>query len=139
MTIIELLVGMSLILIIATLSFPRQSIEKYEISLFTKQLCSDMRYIRRANMLSDCNTCIVFIQENGKNGYMLREKGESIKKVFLPKQVNLEYYTPKVLFKVDGLPATPGGTIKIYNNKFKKDITVVPTSGRILLKEGKYE
>lgn len=139
MTLVELLIGMSLILIIATLSFPRHSIENYEINLFAKQLCSDMRYVKKANMLDDCKTYISFIKEDDKNGYMFRQRGKITKKIFLPKNIGLEYYTKKILFKVDGLPVTAGGSIRIFNDKIEKHITIVPTSGRILLKEGKYE
>ena len=38
-----------------------------------------------------------------------------------------------------GSPNPKGQTIKVYNDKIKKEITIVPVSGRALLKEGEYE
>lgn len=140
MTIIELLIGMSLILIITCISFPKISIEKYEMNFFMKQLCSDLRYVRKSNMLHDCNTYISFIKEDKRYGYIFSSNGKNCKKIFLPKKISLETYSPKIIFKGNGLPEKAGGSIRVFkDSSFERIITIVPTSGRILLKEGKYE
>lgn len=139
MTLVELVVTISIILLISTLYFPKDSIKKYEINSFTKQLCSDIRYVRRANMLSDLKTYIYYIEDDKSISYLVRENGKDLKQVFLPENTKLQYDSTRIKFKPDGLPDPKGQTIKIYNEKIKKEITIVPISGRVLLKEGKYE
>lgn len=139
MTLVELVVTIGFLLIISTLCFPRESIEKYQINSFTKQLCSDIRYVRRANMIGDINTYIYYTENNGSIGYTLRTKGSNIKEVILPKNTRIEHNVNKIKFRADGSPDPRGGTIRIFSDNISKEITIVPISGRVLLKEGKYE
>ena len=44
-----------------------------------------------------------------------------------------------IKFKEDGTPYPSGTTIRIIYKDTKKEITIVPISGRVLIKEGKYE
>ncbi|RDY28764.1 hypothetical protein CHL78_004300 [Romboutsia weinsteinii] len=140
MTLVELVVALGIILLIITLCFPKASIEKYKINSFMKQLCSDIRYVRKSNMLGDFSTYIYYTEENGCNGYILQENGKSEKEVFLPENTKLEY-SPRnrVKFKITGAPDPQGGSIRVYTDKQIREITIVPVSGRVLLKEGKYE
>ena len=72
---------------------------------------------------------VIFFNENKKD----------IKQVYLPKTCKIEYTRPMIKFKVDGTPYPSGTTIKIIYKDIKKEITIVPISGRVLIKEGKYE
>ena len=63
MTVIELIVSISIILLIVTLSFPKDNLENHKINLFARQLCSDIRYVRRINMFSNYNTYIYYINQ----------------------------------------------------------------------------
>ena len=138
MTLVELVISISIILLISTLCFPKLNINKYKIDLFTKQLCSDIRYIRNENMLGNLNAYIYY--NNDKiNSYIVRNDGKDLKKVTLPKETKLSYDQSRIRFKRDGTPDPKGQTIIIYNKDVKKEITIVPVSGRVLLKEGKYE
>ena len=58
MTLVELVVGISIIVLITTLCFPKVSIEKYQVNSFVKQLCSDIRYVRNINMMGNTNAYI---------------------------------------------------------------------------------
>lgn len=139
MTLVELVITISVMLLISTLCFSKEDITKHQINLFTKQLCSDIRYIRKTNMLGDSNTFIYYKKNKDAISYVLRSNGKDIKEIKLPNNVNLEYMEEKMFFKRDGSPDPKGQTITVYNNKTKKEITIVPVSGRVLLKEGKYE
>lgn len=141
MTLVELLIAMAIMLLIATLCFPKDNIENHIINSFTKQLCVDIRYVRRCNMIEDASTYIVYIKENNKSGYAVKQKGEFIKSVLLPNDVSINDNINNSSIKFDkyGAPYPNGGTIRIGNKKSKKEITIVPVSGRVLLKEGQYE
>lgn len=138
MTLVELVIGISIILLISTLYFPKININKYKIDLFTKQLCSDIRYIRNENMLGNSSAYIYYGNDN-KNSYILRNDGIDLKEITLPKEVKLLYNQPRIRFKRDGSPEQNGQTIVIDDKNMKIEITIVPVSGRVLLKEGKYE
>ena len=58
MTLVELVITISIILLIATIYFPKVNIEKYQVNSFTKQLCSDIRYVRNLNKMGNTNTYI---------------------------------------------------------------------------------
>lgn len=139
MTLVELVVTISFITIISTLCFPKENISKYQINSFTKQLCSDIRYVRKNNMLGCNDTYIYYKNNNGTHSYILRQESKDVKEISLPKDVQLLYTRGKILFKKDGSPQQLGTTIKIISKDIKREITIVPVSGRVLLKEGKYE
>lgn len=139
MTLVELVITLSVIIVITSVCFFRGDTNKYEVDLFTKQLCSDIRYVRKSNMLGDFNTYIYYKNENDKISYILRSDGKDKKKVYLPQNTKISYGKNTIKFKSDGAPNPIGQTIIVYNKKVKKEITIVPISGRVLLKEGKYE
>lgn len=141
MTLVELLISMAIVLLIATLCFPKSNLEIHAINSFTKQLCSDIRYVRSCNILEDTSTYIVYIEEGGNKGYSIKQKGEYIKTVFLPQNTSIKDNINNNIIRFDnyGAPYPCGGTIAITNNETNKEITIVPVSGRVLLKEGKYE
>lgn len=137
-TVIELVISISIILLIATLSFPKDNLENQKINLFAHQLCSDIRYVRRINMFSDYNTYIYYINQDNHEGYVLRKDGKNVKSIVLPKNVKIARSIDIIKFKSDGSPQK-ASTIEIYNHRLRKTITITPVSGRVLLKEGKYE
>lgn len=139
MTLVELVITISIMLLISTLCFSKDDLSKHQINSFTKQLCSDIRYVRKCNMLGDFKTYIYYKKNQESSSYVVRSKGNDMKEIQLPSEINLEYGESKIRFKSDGSPDPKGQTINVYNNKIKKEITIVPVSGRVLLKEGKYE
>ena len=82
----------------------------------------------------------IYLKNNeGKSSYILRENGKDVKEVYLPKDAVIKYVREKIIFKKDGSPDLLGTTIKVTYKEIKKEITIVPVSGRVLLKEGIYE
>ncbi|MGL6107445.1 pilus assembly FimT family protein [Romboutsia sp.] len=139
MTLVEVVIAISIMILIATLCFPKDNIEKYQINSFAKQLCSDIRYVRKSNMLGSSDTYIYYKKQGNVKSYILRENSKDTKEIVLPQNVELYYAREKIQFRQDGSPEPAGSTITIMNKKVKKEITIVPISGRVLLKEGKYE
>ncbi|WP_195939757.1 pilus assembly FimT family protein [Romboutsia sp. 1001713B170131_170501_G6] len=139
MTLVELVVCISIMILVSTLYFFYDNLDKYYINSFTKQLTADIRYVRRVNMLGDLSTYIYYDLNNKNKSYILKSQGEIKKEVSLPNETKIEYGESKIIFRTDGSPDRRGQTIRVYKGNIKKEITIVPISGRVLLKEGKYE
>ncbi|MGL4913482.1 MAG: pilus assembly FimT family protein [Romboutsia sp.] len=138
MTLIELVVAISVMVLVSTLCFSKDDNNKHQINSFAKQLCSDIRYVRKCNMLGDLNTYIYYKKDNDKTSYILRSDFKDVKEIDLPNGSKLIGLS-KILFNTNGSPNPKGQTIEIISNSIQKQITIVPVSGRVLLKEGKYE
>ncbi|MEG0856058.1 MAG: hypothetical protein RSG52_06225 [Terrisporobacter sp.] len=143
MTALELIISISLIALICSICFVKFQGDNYKINSFAKQLCCDIRYVRRENMLDNGNVYISFINENNRNGYVLRRNGSEDKRVYLPQNTKLEYPIgtngTHIKFNRTGTFIQGGGTITINKGNDYKYITIVPVSGRVLYKEGIYE
>lgn len=139
MTLIELVVSISILSILATLSFSKDNLDKHYINSFVKQMSSDIRYVRKSNMLGDLKTNVYIKKEQDIYSYTLRIRGKDIKEIKLPKNTYVICNQNKIVFKKDGSPLQNGQTIQIKNKDINKKITIVPISGRVLIKEGKYE
>ena len=143
MTTIELIIAISIISIITGLCFMKLEYDNYKIDAFVKSLCSDIRYVRRENMMNNLNVYIKFINENNKWSYILRKNKKEGKRVWLPENITLNFPVGKdssfISFYTNGTYKNGGGTITINKDNNYKYITIVPASGRVLYKEGIYE
>ncbi|WP_099190384.1 hypothetical protein [Tepidibacter mesophilus] len=139
---IELLITISLIMIISLIPMYKINIRDYKIDSFTRQMCSDIRYTRMKNMNYDSSTYIYYEKSDEDTiSYILKDSGKIKRKVQFPKNMNLSYNVEKIEFGLNGVVKQKGETIKIkdtISNK-TKIITIVPISGRVLIKEGIYE
>jgi Tfp pilus assembly protein FimT len=138
-TLIEVIITLGIITMISSIVLSNFYIDRYKINSFTKQLCSDIRYVRARNMSSDFSTYIYYKNEDNVISYVLREDGNDIKQVSLPKNTKLSYAISKIIFKQDGTINGIGETITVTFEGKNTEITIVPFSGRVLLKEGIYE
>ncbi len=125
--------------VIGTISFAKFNLTNYKVNSFIKQMTSDIRYIRQVNKVGNERIYMLFIQENNCDGYILLENGEKVKSVFLPENIDLECPQSKILFNTSGGFFKGGTTISVISKKSYTEITIVPTSGRILIKEGMYK
>lgn len=138
MTLIELVICINIIILITFLSYPKNIIEKYQLYSFSKQLCSDLRYVKSKNMLGASNVHLQIKNENNNTYYTVNENKKDIKTVNLSKNITLKTNQNKFKFNQNG-SIGKGVTIYLILNDLTKEITVTPTGGRVLLKEGKYE
>lgn len=143
MSMVELVIAISIISILSTTCFMKYEGDNYKIHVFAKELCSDIRYVRRENMLNNQSVYIRFVQEEDKWCYILQRNKKEDKKVYLPSDVNLNYPINSnnnfINFNTNGLYKNGGITININKGNDYKYITIVPVSGRVLYKEGIYE
>ncbi|SHH07844.1 hypothetical protein [Tepidibacter thalassicus] len=139
---IELLLCLCIISILLSISICKFYLKDYKIDSFVRQLCTDIRYVRIKNINSDYSTYIYYKKKpNGVNSYVLREDGKDKKEVELPQNTDIYYSCSKVIFNLTGSLNYQGDTIVIIdrdNNK-KREITIIPFSGRTLIKECIYK
>ena len=55
MTLVEVLLGITILAMICTISFSKINLSKYKVNSFIKQMTSDIRYVRRVNKLGNIN------------------------------------------------------------------------------------
>ncbi len=139
MTLVEVILAITILSLICTISFTKLNLDNYRTKSFVKQLASDIRYVRKINKLGNTNVYIFFNEKEGKKGYVLRENGNNVKNIFLPKGVEIKYSESKILFDRQGAFHTGGTTISVGQNGDFIKITIVPVSGRVLIKEGIYD
>ncbi|WP_153011567.1 pilus assembly FimT family protein [Alkalithermobacter thermoalcaliphilus] len=117
-------------------------IRNYQIDSFIRQLAHDIRYVRVKNMNSDYSTYIYYKDyEDNVKSYVLREKGQDKKEVKLPKNTIISHSVKQIKFSLSGALTQQGETIVITDkvtNK-KRELTIVPFSGRVLIKEDIYD
>ena len=138
MNLIELIIGIGISIVLIYIIFPKYKTEKYIIDIFAKQLVSDIRYIRTTNMNGDLSVHIEQLPNSNPPKYVVKRDSTIIKSVNLPNKSKLICPTNIIKFKSDGTLNAKGETIAILLDDIKVEITIVPFSGRVLLKEGKY-
>ncbi|SCH10509.1 hypothetical protein [Romboutsia sp. 1001713B170207_170306_H8] len=90
-------------------------------------------------MLGNLDSFVLMYKDGSNSGYILVDNGIQVKEIYVPKDVNISWPNRKIYFRRDGTPNPTGGTIKVFDGDVSKEITIVPVSGRVLLKEGQYE
>lgn len=126
---------------ILAVPFSNINLDNHKVDSFLKELNSDLRYVRKANQSGRRNIYIELIKNYEKNGYILKESGIKQKVVLLPKGAEIKSSTTKLIFDSKGsLEAQDGKglTITIKNKNRYKQLTIVPFSGRILIKDDIY-
>lgn len=134
-TIVELIVTigfLSLLLSMVILKYDRQP---HYLLADSKVLRDDLRKIKYLTMTEgDSNIKIVF----DKYSYSIREGSKIKEKIYLNPgfKLNNNFEDNTVSFAYSGSPSNGGGTVSVFDELSKKycEITVVPGTGRILLK-----
>ena len=73
MTLVELVITISIILLITTLCFPSDNGEKFQVNSFIKQLCSDIRYVRNINMMGNTNAYVYLNNNDEGSSFTLND------------------------------------------------------------------
>lgn len=137
-TLIELIVVIATLAMLFSLVIPNMQKKSTELLTTSKMVRDEIRYIRYMKMTEGKNYRLVF-QEHS---YILNEGPKRIKEVIINKDltINQNFIGSEVFFSFNGAPSSNGGTITISNKISKKycKITVVPATGRILLKNKIY-
>lgn len=137
-TLIELLLVLAIISMIILITVPRIKTTNYWLKSNSKMLRDDIRYIRYMKMVEGKNCKILL----GYDHYCVVENGRERKRVVIENDLKIvhNFYDGNVYFSHIGSP-NQGGTIKIIDDKTNKycEITIVPATGRVLLKNQIFE
>lgn len=139
MTLVEVVIGIGIIMTILMISFPKEKSQKYEMDSFARQLVGDIRYVRSMNSNGNLSVFLENISTQENPRYVIKENTDIVKTVYLPKNSSLSYPSSTIKFKSDGTLSSKGETIIIDSKDRKIKITIIPFSGRVLLKEDMYE
>ncbi|KGJ50259.1 hypothetical protein KD33_04850 [Clostridium sp. NCR] len=139
MTLVEVVIGIGIIMTILMISFPKEKSQKYEMDSFARQLVGDIRYVRSMNSNGNRSVFLENISTQDNPRYVIKENTDIMKTVYLPKNSSLSYPSSTIKFKSDGTLSSKGETIIIDSKDRKIKITIIPFSGRVLLKEDMYE
>ncbi|KNF07388.1 N-terminal methylation site-containing protein, prepilin-type [Gottschalkia purinilytica] len=139
LSLIELLITLSIFCIIVLLALPKFFTNDYELVQKTRLLGNDIRMARYLGMSKSAGMYEVYF---GKDSYKFSYGIKIIKEVNFGKNFEMlsSFTKSRVNFNRNGHP-NGGGTVTIYDKRTGKfcDITIIPGTGRILIKDKIYE
>ncbi len=135
LTVIELIVVVGFLGLLFSIVIPKIDKSPYYILADARTIRNDLREIKYMAMTEgDANLRIVF----DKYSYSIREGSKIKEKVYLNPgfKINNNFNNNTVSFAYSGSPSNGGGTVTVFDEVSKKycEITVVPDTGRILMK-----
>lgn len=132
-TLIELIIIIAIMSILASICIPKNKIRDYQLHSQAKLLTNEIRMIRYKTMTEGGFDSIIINEEN----YLIVNGSEVTKNVQLEDKFHLsENFGRQIKFDLKGMPRS-GGSITIKDRQTKRShvITIVPYTGRVLLKE----
>lgn len=132
-TLIELIIVLGIIGVILGIGVLKIDKTNYYLRTQGKLLCTEIRRVRLLRMTQG-EGFKIWLE---KNQYKLLNGSKEVKIVPLDPHYKLLYGKNTILFKYDGTPEYGGDTITIKNIKNNKymEMTIVPVSGKVLLKD----
>lgn len=140
LTLIEListLVILSLIflLVIPSTSFFDASKSNLRLKILAEEVVKDLRYIQQKSIFE--KEILYFEIMEDKKGYYISSYNDDkiIKEKKFPQGVTIEKNIRKeIRFNEVGVPSNGGCTVTLKNEKQKIEITILPATGRIMIK-----
>ena len=132
MTLIEVIVVISILAIITSIITPKNNIRNYRLKSYARTMTNDIRMVRYLRM-TEGEYYSILLQEHY---YVILNGTKYIKKVEFGKDIRIGDNLGRVIrFTYAGVPMG-AGSIVIQDLKTRKyyDITIVPATGRILLR-----
>jgi prepilin-type N-terminal cleavage/methylation domain-containing protein len=139
LTIVELIVVIAVLGLLFSFVIPKIDKNPYYLLSTSKVLRNDIRSIKYLTMTEGTYIRILF----EKYSYKILEgpKQKSLVKMNKGYKIIQNFKENTIVFNYNGTPLTGGGTILILDESTKKycEITVVPATGRILMKNKIYK
>lgn len=137
-TLVELLVVLSIIALIMSIATINKSqlVLRYRFNTVLREMVNDLRYAQSKAIIDGKSYRIEF---TSNKRYTVREEAspvyKTIKEVILPPEIEVHYNRSNrlCLFNTDGTESYGGGTVTLYSKGLKKEITIVPITGRIAI------
>ena len=135
-TIIELIVTIAILSIVLAISLPKISIDFGNMDKMANEFIYDVRYIQMENMKNPGQNYKILIYADSRK-YIIINNDRKEKTVTFKDRYIISYSNiGSIGFNSEGTPVN-AGTFTITDNKTKriKSISIVPTSGRTIIKE----
>jgi len=140
LTLIELVTVLAIFTVIVLIVIPSANFfdttkSNIRITLIAREVVNDLRYIQQKSIFEGENLYLEIKPD--KTGYYINryEDDKNIKSKNLPEGIKIEKNIQKeIRFNQIGIPSTGGCTITLKNNKKEIYITVLPATGRIMIK-----
>lgn len=138
LTLIELIIVIGVLAMILSMAMPKIKKNRFTHLAISQTVRNDIRSVRYIKMTEGKDYRIVF----QKYSYFILEGPKLKKTITLDKGYSIaqNFTGNEIKFNYNGVPETSGGTVIILDIKAKKycEVTVVPATGRILLKNKIY-
>lgn len=141
MLLLEVACAVSIVMLLSGAVYMSANVRKANVDSFARRMCSDIRYVRMRNIYGDDTAKIKFQTDSkGRCGYTLYKEGVLEKEEKLPGDVRFTSTLGTLDFTLAGTLKGSGDTIRITDaaTGYTKVVTVVPFSGRTLIREGIY-
>ncbi|SHE65844.1 prepilin-type N-terminal cleavage/methylation domain-containing protein [Thermoanaerobacter uzonensis DSM 18761] len=140
LTLIELVTVLAIFTVIVLIVIPSTDFfdttkSNIRLTLIAREVVNDLRYIQHKSIFEREN--LYFEIKPDKTGYYINryEDDKNIKTKDLPKGILIEKNIQKeIRFNHMGVPSTGGCTITLKNDKKEIYITLLPATGRIMIK-----
>ncbi|MGB9779466.1 prepilin-type cleavage/methylation domain-containing protein [Caldanaerobacter sp.] len=140
LTLIELISTLAILfliflLVIPSTSFLDASKSNLSLKVLAEEVVKDLRYIQQKSIFE--REILYFDVAEGGRGYYLIAYNDNriIKERKFPQGVTIEKNISKeISFKETGVPSSGGCTITLKNENKKIEITILPATGRIMMK-----
>lgn len=136
MSLAELIIGMSLVILLIGIVVPKADSGYMKAEWERRKLCSELRLLKRKN-LAGIGEYMRIAKVNNKSCYRTFFDLKLIREEYVDDDIKVASNIKRIMFKSDGIPID-SGTIEIRYKKKTYTITITPISGRILFKEGIY-
>lgn len=140
LTLIELISTLAILsliflLVVPSTSFFDASKSNLSLKVLAEEVVKDLRYIQQKSIFE--REVLYFDVMEGGRGYYLSSFGDDkiVKEKKFPQGVTIEKNISKeIRFNEAGVPSNGGCTITLKNEKKKIEITILPATGRIMIK-----
>ncbi|AFK86957.1 MULTISPECIES: prepilin-type N-terminal cleavage/methylation domain-containing protein [Thermoanaerobacterium] len=144
LTLIELITVVSIFSIIVLMAVPKTDFfnaktSEMRLRMVAYELISDIRYVQYKNIYE--NESLYLMLQSDHKEYSIYKPGTMVKRIKtkkLPDGINIYWNIPenilKISFSNQGAPIPGGCTISLLNSNKRLDITVLPATGRVMIK-----
>jgi len=138
---VELACALSIAMLLSGAVYMSANMRKAKVDAFARRICSDIRYVRMRNIYGDDSAKIKFCTDSWKrSSYEIYKEDVLEKEEKLPEGIQFVSALSTLNFTLAGTLKGSGDTIKITDSAtgYTKVVTIVPFSGRTLIREGIY-
>lgn len=144
LTLIELITVVSIFSIIVLIAVPKTGFfnaktSEMRLRMVAYELISDIRYVQYKNIYE--NESLYLTIQTDHKGYYINKPGTMVKKIktkILPDGItvywNINEKPLEISFSNQGAPTLGGCTISLLNSNKRIDITILPATGRVMIK-----